>query len=296
MHDVVVLNGKVDFAIAVWLDAKSKRSGSTRTLGAYKRTINSFRDACLQSGYDLAGDPRVIALIAQAWVSHTVTGKTVSPNTHNLRLAIVSSFYAFAIKRSMLPITTNPIALVERRPAQAYANAHGIPATTIAQSLKAINRRTIAGKRDYALLSVALQTGRRLSELCHLECRDIEVEGNTITLHWRRTKGGKTISDTLPTAVSKALMYYLSELYPNGIPNDSSPVWVSFKGPDRTRGKALGRQAVADLCEKCSGPRRSTACGTVLPCIWRPQERRSATFNSASAIPTSPRPGGIWRH
>jgi integrase len=195
----------------------------------------------------------MIALIAQAWVSHTVTGKMVSPNTHNLRLAIVSSFYAFTIKRGLLPITTNPIALVERRPAQAYAHALGIPAATIAQSLKAINRRTIAGKRDYALLSVALQTGRRLSELCGLRCRDIAVEGNTITLHWRRTKGGKTISDTLSVSVSKALKAYFSELYPDGIPNDSNPVWMSFKGPDRTRGKALGRQAVADLCEKWLG-------------------------------------------
>jgi integrase/recombinase XerD len=195
----------------------------------------------------------MVALIAQAWVSHTVTGKTVSPNTHNLRLAIMSSFYAFTIKRGLLPITTNPIALVERRPAQAYANAHGIPAATIAASLKRIDRKKIAGKRDYALLSVALQTGRRLSELCHLRCRDIEVEGNTITLNWRRTKGGKSISDTLPTAVSKALVAYLGELYPDGIPDDASPVWVSLKGPDRTRGKALGRQAVADLCEKWLG-------------------------------------------
>jgi integrase len=98
-----------------------------------------------------------------------------------------------------------------------------------------------------------VQTGRRLSELCGLRCRDIEVEGNTITLHWRRTKGGKTISDTLPNSVGKALVSYLGELYPDGIPSDGSPAWICFKGPGRTRGKALGRQAVADLCEKWLG-------------------------------------------
>jgi len=44
---------------------------------------------------------------------------------------------------------------------------------------------TLVGKRDYALLVVGLQTGRRLSELAGVSYGDMSVSGERLTVVWR---------------------------------------------------------------------------------------------------------------
>jgi len=91
-----------------------------------------------------------------------------------------------------------------------------------------------------------------LSELAGVRYRDMSLSGERMTILWRRCKGGKTMSDTLPPAVSRAVGEYLHALYGDalleeGIASDA-PVWVSC-----SRGQALGIQSIADICEKRLG-------------------------------------------
>jgi integrase/recombinase XerC len=90
-----------------------------------------------------------------------------APSTHNQRLAILSSFYTFAERRGLVA-GGNPIRLVDRRPVQAYASAEPLSAAIVEQRVRAIDRTTLLGKRDYALLAVFLQTGGRLFEVAAL--------------------------------------------------------------------------------------------------------------------------------
>jgi integrase len=151
-------------------------------------------------------------------------------------------------------VGSNPIRLVDRRPVQAYAGAEPLSEVVVEQRLRAIDRATLVGKRDYALLVVFLQTGRRLSEVAGLEWRDIALTGERVTLIFRRTKGGKVFRDTLPRATSAALLHWLHALHGAALGDlaRNTPLWVSLSR-NGTAGHALSRRAIARICEERVG-------------------------------------------
>lgn len=243
----------LELAIAAWLDAKAGRSQSKTTALTYRAHLTNFRDTLHQVGLDLDSDPVKVATIAQAWASYSVKDKTIQSATYNKRLAIISSFYTFARKRGLLK-EENPIGRVERRPVQAYAGVNWLTPKEGKQKLGAIDRSELAGKRDYALLSVAIQTGRRLSELAGLRWGDLrQGEDGKITVQWRRTKGGKTTRDILTVGVSRSVMDWLNTYYKAKLASlpKTGAVWVSLS--PRNKGEALGIQTIADICEKRLG-------------------------------------------
>jgi integrase len=256
---------RLDVAIAAWLDETGKRSGSAETLRAYRSTLASFRTVCRGLGLDLDTLDRLEEaerkLLVQGWAGQPQgrgsrgSGRpgveTVAAATFNRRLAILSSFYASA--RGLLGIDS-PAAVVKRRPVQGYAGAVPLSAASVAERLAAIDRQTPAGARDYALLVVALQTGRRASELAGLRWGDVRSDEGRLTLTWQRTKGGKTMRDTLPAAVGQALLAWLHVAYGGAdVDLDAlapvSPIWRSL-ARNGSRGQALGVQSVADIWAK----------------------------------------------
>src|SRR5262249_56997235 len=64
--------------------------------------------------------------------------------------------------------------------------------------LATINLASSDGLRDYALLLVALTTGRRVSELAGMRREHLRIGPRTVEIVWPRCKGGKTMRDTLP--------------------------------------------------------------------------------------------------
>lgn len=242
----------IDLAIAAWLDAKSSRTGSKKTRTAYTETIRDFRAVLDDKGLDLDSEPSAIALLAQAWAAYSVNGCVVSPSTYNQRLAVVSSFYNYAKKQGLLT-GDNPINRVDRRPIQGYAKAAGVDVVGLKVSLAKIDRSTVEGKRDYALLSIALGTGRRVSELAALEWRDLLISGNQIIVTWRRCKGGKVMTDKLTAGASRVLLEYMHAVHSGAIGSlpPEQPIWISFSR--RNPGGAISIQTIADICEKRLG-------------------------------------------
>jgi site-specific recombinase XerD len=234
----------LDLAIQSWLHAKGGRSGSTHTARIYAETIKDFRAQLASAGLDLDAAPNHITLVAQAWADRGAP----APSTYNHRLAVVSSFYSFAAKRGML--ASNPITAVERRSAQSYASAGAMNAPSIKRMLADIDRSEPAGLRDYALLSVALQTGRRLAEIAGMRWSHLHIDGEKIRIHFPRTKGGKTISDTLPAGVSRALLAWLHESYGSGLGGLSpdAPIWRSLSRNKESTKKSGGTRLRASLC------------------------------------------------
>lgn len=242
----------LDLAIAAWLDSKSNRSGSRKTYIAYKKTIEAFRSALYGDPdkpihLDLDSPTEVVALVAQQWAGADYKDKPILPATYNQRLAIVSSFYRFAKKRGFLSME-NPIASLERRSVQGYARVAGLDLLTVKQKLGTIDRSTAAGKRDYTLLSIALNTGRRLSELAALTWGDLLVINNRVTITWRRCKGGKVMVDQLPVTISRSLLDYLKAAHGDKPLTPEQPIWIQFSR--RCQGGAISIQAIADICYK----------------------------------------------
>jgi len=209
-------------AVAAWLDSKQGRSGSTRTHDAYAATLADARMALVAVTLDLDSPPRAVALALQGWSRQSkVAGRTVKPATVAQRLAVVSSFYEFVIRRGLLDLTTNTATLVDRPKVESYAEAKAIDSTEVRRVLGEL-RRAAAGTgtaadlaaRDLALLRVALTTGRRVAELAALRWRDVEVAGGvSSTLTFRRAKGGKVMRDALAPSVSADLLAWLHRHY-----------------------------------------------------------------------------------
>jgi integrase len=238
----------IERAILIWLDAKANRSQSHATATIYRTTLSAFRTALQGAGLDLDADPQLVALAAQGWAGRpALAGGTIAPATFNKRLAILSSFYCFARTRGLLN-AENPIALIERRSVQPYAGALPLDAAQIKERLRAIDRTDLAGQRDYALLAIYVQTGRRLSEVTALGWDDLRIADEYITLHIRRTKGGNVMSDTLPLGLSRALLAWLAAFYGADAPTlaPTAPIWVSLSR--NSYGHRLSIRSVATIC------------------------------------------------
>ena len=209
--------------VAAWLDSKRGRSGSTRTRDAYAATLADARATLAAVGLDLDRDPRAVALVLQAWAQRSkVEGRQLRPATVAQRLAVVSSFYAFVLRRGLLDgLTSNPAELVERPQVESYADAQSLDPATVRKVLGEL-RRDAAGNgppaelaaRDLALLRVALTTGRRVAELAALRWKDAEIAGGAaVTLTFRRAKGGKVMRDALAPTVAADLLAWLHRYY-----------------------------------------------------------------------------------
>src|SRR5260370_28934797 len=150
----------IDASIAEWLEQKKTRTGSEKTRKAYEDTMRQFRDFLAHGGLDLLSNPIDIARVAALWANQRAgktrrPGEDVSPSTYNQRLAILSSWYTFVQEVYKLAIP-NPIESVKKRPVQAYASATPLDPETVEQALEHVDRGTLQGLRDDAILAVAL--------------------------------------------------------------------------------------------------------------------------------------------
>lgn len=241
----------LDGCIAAWLKNKSERTGSAKTKRAYSDTITGFR-ALLQSAHPVpldldSTDMRAIRLAAESFAA----GTGVSSATFNQRLAILSSFYTYAIKQEVLD--KHPIKLIDRRPPQEKDAALPMSDTDVMQALASIDRGTVEGLRDYALLSLAVTTGRRSRELASLVWSDIRVTSKKMLVTWQRTKGNKQMRDEIEPRTRAALLSYLHALYGADLGRlaKDAPVFVSLSKNNYKGGLSL--QAVSDICKKHLG-------------------------------------------
>lgn len=213
----------LELAIAGWLHEKAGRTGSAETARAYRAALHGFRATLRAAGLDLDGPPAAVALAAQGWAGR---GEP-APATYNRRLTILSSFYNYALRAELL--AANPVARLRRRPVQAYAEAEALSAARVREALRGIPRDTVAGQRDYALLSVAVETCRRVGELARLRWRDVRIgDGRVVTLAFARTKGGQARRHQLSPASGGVLLAYLAVLH-GGLSavEPDAPLWAS---------------------------------------------------------------------
>ncbi|MEI7772569.1 MAG: tyrosine-type recombinase/integrase [Chloroflexales bacterium] len=240
--------------------SKHGKSGSVRTRDNYATTLADFRAALGKVDLDLDAEPTAVALVAQAWAKSSRRDRMVKPTTVALRLAIVSSFYAFALRRKLLRLPENPIELVERPRVESYAEAQALDTATVRATLAALKAEAasdgLAGDlaaRDLALLRVALTTGRRVAELAALRGRDLAITGERVTITVQRAKGGKVMRDRLAADVAADLLRWLRRHHGadlEALAADAT-IWPVLKGggvAGRGRiGAALSAQGIGEV-------------------------------------------------
>ena len=278
----------IELARAGWLHAHGKhiahdaeggvRVFHTRTSLAYEKTLDHYWATLQARGYDLESDVRTLALAAQVYCTsmsdkhgNPLPDRRASKRTVNQRLAILSSFFAYAMKHHLLLPTddaghvANPAdpAVVERESVQAYTGgAPPLDAEFVAARLSKIDRATRSGARDYALLSVLLNTGWRLSEVGGLCWRHVSIQESTrrVTLAYDHAKGDEPIRTELALSASATLLAWLALWYgaealaERTIP-PGAPLWVSL-AHDASYGHQLGKGSIAAVCLKWLGESR----------------------------------------
>ena len=126
----------------------------------------------------LAVGPRLEDLDAErigAFLEHLEVERHNSIRTRNNRLAAIHSLFVYASFRHpdhaalIQRVLAIPPKRVERR---LVSFLHEVEVKAL---LAAPDRKTWVGRRDHALLAVALQTGLRVSELAALVCADVDL-------------------------------------------------------------------------------------------------------------------------
>lgn len=150
-----------------------------------------------------------------AWQQHLrQTGR--SDTTINIKLAAVSSYYTYCQRNYTLtgpdnrpqPLTDhNPAQRPERAKIQPYSKTTHLDLHQLRDLLRAIDRRTPTGLRDYALILFYLYTGRRSSEGRLLQWRHITTQNNRAYYTWTG-KGQTGRTDELPWPVHHAITAY----------------------------------------------------------------------------------------
>jgi site-specific recombinase XerD len=214
----------------------------TRQLQTSPRTIASYRDTLkllLAFAHEQTGkqpskldwDDLNETLISR-FLDHLETGRANSPRTRNLRLTAIRSLFKYAALRH--PEHAAEIARVLSIPPKRHEKRQVtfLTADEARALIEAPDRSRWEGRRDRALLTLAIQAGLRVSELIALNCNDVMLGTGA---HVRcEGKGRKHRTVPLTAPAQTVLAAWLGERA--GRPTD--PLF-----PTRT-GRRLSRDAI----------------------------------------------------
>jgi integrase len=213
----------------------SQRDASPATITAYRDTFRlllGFASARTRKPPSALGIADLDATVITAFLEHLQTARANSIRTRNARLAAIHSFFGYAALRH-----PEHSALIQRVLAIPGKRRDRAPVTYLTPDeadamLAACDQDTRTGRRDHAMIALAVQSGLRVSELTSLTCADIRLQAGP---HVHCTGKGRKERDTplLPATV-RILKAWLAER--GGQPGD--PV---FPGPS---GQRLSRDAV----------------------------------------------------
>jgi integrase/recombinase XerD len=163
-----------------------------------------------------------------AFLSHLENERGNSVRTRNARLTAIHSFFHYAALKA--PECSEQIARVLSIPEKRFDSTliSYLTEPEIDALLAAPDRSTPTGRRDHALLLLAVQTGLRASELSSLRCQDLNLGASWVRCEG---KGRKERCTPLSRAARQVLRVWLREL--GGDP--AGPLFPSRNGGHLTR-------------------------------------------------------------
>lgn len=218
-----------------------QRDASPNTVAAYRDAFclllrfTQFRTG--RAPHQLAIEDLDAALIG-AFLNHLETERSASVRTRNARLTAIRSLFTFAAFRH-----PEHAALIQRVLAIPTKRTDKVLVTYLTEEeagalLDAPDRSTRIGRRDHALLLVAIETGLRVSELTGLTCAAVQLgAGAHVRCHG---KGRKERITPLRREAREVLQAWLKE-------RGGAAADPLFPGP---KGGRLSRDAVRRLVER----------------------------------------------
>jgi integrase/recombinase XerC len=204
------------------------RGYSEHTVTAYKHDIEDFIQFLTREGFDHIED--VSIRVAKFYIGDL--NERFTPRTIARKVSTLRSFYRFLLEEN----------LIEHHPFLNVAIpkvSHTLPKFVYPEEIEgifdSIDTSTDKGKRDFLLLEMLYDSGLRVSELCALKRRDIDIKNRTMLIHGKGQKDriipiGKRLITLLES-------YYLSTRRNLMKDKDHEYLFVNTKGtPLTTRG------------------------------------------------------------
>ncbi len=190
----------------------SQRAASPNTIAAYRTSLRLLvcytadKTGKKPSHLDLAD---IDAPLVTAFLEHLEVDRRNSVRTRNNRLAAIHSLFAYAALRH--PEHAASIQRVLAIPPKRHENRllTYLADDEVDALLAACDPATRTGRRDHAMLALAVQTGLRVSELASLTCADI-VLGTGANVH-TQGKGRKERRTPLVASTVEILRTWLTE-------------------------------------------------------------------------------------
>jgi integrase/recombinase XerD len=218
-----------------------ERNASPHTIAAYRDTIKLLlRFASTRCGREpsLLDIADLDADTVAAFLDHLQTDRGNSARTRNARLAAIHSLYRYAALRH--PEHAHDIQRVLSIPPKRTDRAlvTFLDEAEIGALLAAPERSTWTGRRDHALLLLAIQTGLRASELTTLNVGDVQLAGAAhVTCEG---KGRKQRITPLTRTTSAVMRVWLAERAGHA----DDPLFPTIRGRRLTRDALERRLAV----------------------------------------------------
>jgi site-specific recombinase XerD len=218
-----------------------QRQASPHTIASYRDTFRlllEFVSLRLKKAPSALLLDDLDASLIGAFLDHLEKARSVSARTRNVRLAAVHSFFKYAAFQQ--PAHSALIQRVLAMPSKRYDKS-AIEFLSRSESdalVAAPDPQTWIGRRDRALLLLAVQSGLRVSELVGLRCQDVVLRSGA---HVRCLgKGRKERCTPLRKEAVTLLQDWLRE-------QNAPPAHPLFPN---VRGGQLSRDAVEDLLVK----------------------------------------------
>ncbi len=219
----------------------SQRRVSPHTIASYRDTFRlllSFAQQRLKLAPSKMGLADLNAPFLTDFLESLERARSNKARTRNLRLTAIRSFLRFAALEAPehSALIQRAVAIPNKRCARPLVDFLARP--EIEALLDAVDRTTWIGRRDYALLLLAVQTGLRLSEITDLRHQDVTL-GAGAHVHCMG-KGRKERGTPLTKTATKILAAWL---------NEQSGASGLFLFPSLSGGR-LSADAVQDLVGK----------------------------------------------
>lgn len=238
----------------------TQMAASPNTIAAYRDTFRLL----LRFASEQTSKPPIKLTVEQVdvmlvgdFLAHLEEGRRNSARSRNARLAAIRSFFRFVAGKE--PAYLLHCQKILAMPGKRYVRrtVEFLNSAEMNKLLAAPDRSTWAGRRDHVILSVALQTGLRATEIINLRRRDI-VTGTGAHIRCEG-KGRKQRCTPLRQDTLKLLDVWLKER--DGL--DDDPLFPTMRGTKLSR-DALERLvhkyalAAAKSCPSLTGKRVSS--------------------------------------
>jgi len=185
---------------------RQQKQASTHTIASYRDTFRllfRFTEKRLHKTPSRLTLEEIDAPLVAAFLNDLEKSRSISPRSRNLRLTAIRSFFRYAAYEA--PEHSAQIQRVLAIPGKRYdrVQIHFLSHAELDALLSTPQLETWSGRRDHALLMVAVQTGLRLSELTGLKRQDVMVDAGA---HIRCTGKGRKERCTPLTKQTRAVL------------------------------------------------------------------------------------------